>query len=268
MASLVELYLQNNQLTGTFPSSLGSKASLRYLYIKQSGTYLSCDSLATLRPLGFTDARSSPCACYDAVASSHFECFASILEDFYNATKGGQSWTGTNWLSTALSICTWEGITCNSSAPIMISLGSKGLNGTIPPSLATISSLQTLNFSKNYLHGSIPASFIRFTSLRALDLRQNQLSGSLPSELIALSTLQTMYIEQSGTSLSCDNLALSNMSVSSDAHSTPCACFDSVTSSHVECTTRILTDFYNATDGGTSWTGVKCPSPTVPVCEW
>ena len=86
-----------------------------------------------------------------------------------------------NWSDT-LAISSWEGVTL-SGTPLRVSglnLGGKGLNGTIPPELGSLSDLRKFRLSGNSLSGSIPAEFNNLAFVDEFYLNSNQLSGEIP----------------------------------------------------------------------------------------
>ncbi|KAJ1397344.1 Leucine-rich repeat [Sesbania bispinosa] len=52
--------------------------------------------------------------------------------------------------------------------------------GSIPPSITTLKSLESLDLSHNSLSGSLPNSMNSLTNLRRIDLSFNKLTGSIP----------------------------------------------------------------------------------------
>uniref|UniRef100_K3Z023 Leucine-rich repeat-containing N-terminal plant-type domain-containing protein n=1 Tax=Setaria italica TaxID=4555 RepID=K3Z023_SETIT len=78
------------------------------------------------------------------------------------------------------SCCTWEGIICNVNGTVSeVSLGSRGLEGRISPSLGDLSSLLRLNLSSNFFTGSLPTELMSSSSIVVLDVSSNRLSGAL-----------------------------------------------------------------------------------------
>uniref|UniRef100_A0A0E0KNA5 Receptor kinase-like protein Xa21 n=1 Tax=Oryza punctata TaxID=4537 RepID=A0A0E0KNA5_ORYPU len=64
------------------------------------------------------------------------------------------------------------------------------LSGTIPPSLANISSLSSILLGQNNLSGPIPESLGQIANLSMLDLSDNMLSGYVPAKLYNKSSLE------------------------------------------------------------------------------
>uniref|UniRef100_A0A0E0JVR1 Leucine-rich repeat-containing N-terminal plant-type domain-containing protein n=1 Tax=Oryza punctata TaxID=4537 RepID=A0A0E0JVR1_ORYPU len=81
--------------------------------------------------------------------------------------------------------CSWEGITCSSTAgkvPTVtdVMLASKKLEGSISPALGRLSSLLHLNLSHNSLSGGLPSEVMSSGSIVILDISFNSLGGILP----------------------------------------------------------------------------------------
>ncbi|KAJ3369033.1 hypothetical protein HDU91_000144 [Kappamyces sp. JEL0680] len=101
-------------------------------------------------------------------------------------------------------------MTCSKDQHILsLNLNDQALNGAIPASLASLSSLQVLALAGNKLGGTIPESLSGLSQLTFLDISQNQLTGTVPSQLSQLSNLSTLIL--SGNRLS-GTLAASGIS--------------------------------------------------------
>ncbi|XP_057954862.1 tyrosine-sulfated glycopeptide receptor 1-like isoform X2 [Malania oleifera] len=87
-----------------------------------------------------------------------------------------------NWPSNA-NCCLWEGIACDPNGWVThIWLPSRGLSGSIPPSLTNLTQLSHLNLSHNSFAGPLPDDFFSsLNHLKILDLSFNKLHGELPS---------------------------------------------------------------------------------------
>ncbi|KAI3495795.1 hypothetical protein L1887_38141 [Cichorium endivia] len=106
----------------------------------------------------------------------------------------------------------WEGVNCNytnSNPPriISINLSTSDLTGQIAPSIANLSSLETLDLSNNSLTGQIPEFLEKLSSLKIMDLRGNQLSGYVPESLLerSRSGLLTLSVDSQNLCDSCQN---------------------------------------------------------------
>ncbi|XP_057542552.1 leucine-rich repeat receptor protein kinase HPCA1-like isoform X2 [Amaranthus tricolor] len=84
----------------------------------------------------------------------------------------------------------WEGITCNNSRVVTISLSSMGLTGQLTGDLATLSELQILDLSYNKgLTGSIPSNIGDLSELTTLILLGCGFSGRIPDTVGSLKKL-------------------------------------------------------------------------------
>ena len=68
------------------------------------------------------------------------------------------------------------------------------LTGPIPASLGNLSSLQELSLHNNRLTGEIPPALDRLSNLQVLSLGLNQLTGTIPNELGSLTSLQVLSL--------------------------------------------------------------------------
>ncbi|XP_066378281.1 LRR receptor-like serine/threonine-protein kinase RGI5 [Miscanthus floridulus] len=101
-----------------------------------------------------------------------------------------------SWDPKAATPCSWQGVTCSpQSRVVSLSLPNTFLNlSSLPPPLATLSSLQLLNLSTCNISGTIPPSYASLSALRVLDMSSNALTGDIPDELGALSGLQFLLL--------------------------------------------------------------------------
>jgi hypothetical protein len=80
--------------------------------------------------------------------------------------------------------CQWTGISCDANKIVWIlSLSSKGLQGTIPDDVGLWTGLKYFYASSNRLGGSLPSSIGAWTRLIEFIVRGSQLGGSLPSSI-------------------------------------------------------------------------------------
>ncbi|XP_043697602.1 tyrosine-sulfated glycopeptide receptor 1-like [Telopea speciosissima] len=94
--------------------------------------------------------------------------------------------TPLNWSTSSSSssdCCIWDGVHCDGNGWVTnLSLSSRGLRGSLSPSLANLTRLSYLNLSHNFFSGSVSPSFLSsFDQLQTLDLSFNHLTGNLPT---------------------------------------------------------------------------------------
>ncbi|XP_047310657.1 probable LRR receptor-like serine/threonine-protein kinase At4g37250 [Impatiens glandulifera] len=103
-----------------------------------------------------------------------------------------------NWNSTDINPCLWNGITCEgsneSSLVTSLSLPNSQLIGSMPANLGMISNLRVLNLSNNSINGTIPLSIFMATELRTLDISGNSLSGELSEQVGKLYNLEFLSL--------------------------------------------------------------------------
>ncbi|PWA42245.1 leucine-rich repeat protein [Artemisia annua] len=118
----------------------------------------------------------------------------------------------------SIHFCQWEGITCGSrhQRVTILDLSSRGLSGSLSPSIGNLSFLKVVQLQNNSLsgeippqvgrlirlqdlrvynnnfHGKIPASLANCSSLEVLDMGNNNLVGKIPDEFGSLSMLDTL----------------------------------------------------------------------------
>ncbi|KAF3322173.1 Polygalacturonase inhibitor [Carex littledalei] len=92
-----------------------------------------------------------------------------------------------SWSSNTL-CCTWNEIHCDSTTGRVTALTIFGLNVSvpIPPSIAKLTALQTLNLPYDQLYGPIPPFLSLLPELTFLRLDGNMLTGSIPPTLTLL----------------------------------------------------------------------------------
>ncbi|KAJ8755750.1 hypothetical protein K2173_024294 [Erythroxylum novogranatense] len=106
----------------------------------------------------------------------------SLLSFFSNLSSSALNW------SSSVDCCLYEGVVCDSSDGRVVGLNipSKGLTGSISPSILNLSRLSYLNLSHNRFSGALTDGFFSsLSNLQILDLGYNRLSGELPSNFSA-----------------------------------------------------------------------------------
>ncbi len=103
--------------------------------------------------------------------------------------------TPLNW-SVDLALTSWDGVTVSSTLSRVtgLDLSSRGLTGSIPTQLGSLTNLEHLDLHSNQLTGSIPTQLGSLTNLQYLNLHTNQLTGSIPTQLGSLTGLQRLFL--------------------------------------------------------------------------
>ncbi|KAL3161107.1 hypothetical protein ABBQ38_15495 [Trebouxia sp. C0009 RCD-2024] len=76
--------------------------------------------------------------------------------------------------------CSWDGITCEASRVVGMSLSGYGIPGTLPEAWAQLFKVTYFDLSNNQLTGSLPDSWQTWTDVTYFDLSNNTLTGPLP----------------------------------------------------------------------------------------
>lgn len=111
------------------------------------------------------------------------------MQDLCQALQLESTWTCSDNSST----CSWQGVTCDDATEVIaIDIAGLGANGTIPPSLGRVVTLQRLNFSKNQIGGYVHFDLGKLVGLTEFDLSYNNLAGSIPTSISRMSKLTTL----------------------------------------------------------------------------
>ncbi len=174
---VTKLYLENNDLNGPIPDSLGQLNQLQELSLSKNQLSGSIpDSLGQLRRLKIL-----------YLSGNHLDGFIpNSLGDLINLQG---LYLNSNQLNGSIP----ESLG-NLDSLQTLSLNNNQLNAAIPDSLGNLSHLQGLDLSHNQITGSIPRPIINLKKLQRLKLDHNQLSGALPDWLEKLSDLQWLVL--------------------------------------------------------------------------
>jgi Leucine-rich repeat (LRR) protein len=122
------------------------------------------------------------------------EC--DVLTALYSNTNG-PNWIRypdpVTWLATD-QLSQWNGVIITAGHVTGLNLFRFNLNGAIPPELANLAALQSLDLNFNSLSGGIPPELGSLVNLQQLILSGNQLSGSIPPELGSLPNLTNLSL--------------------------------------------------------------------------
>lgn len=237
---LVQLYLEQNLLSGSLPSGLATLPDLKELFVdgnkltstvpeelcamELNNEFLGddeaakgCDGVScpvnTISPEGV--APCSPCADdggFNRYLGQHVtECVRAlneveILDLFYERTHG-EEWTDESYRwEKGSPACQRKGIQCNKEDKVVnIALASLGLRGSLPTELGALSSLKRFNVSDNELTGFLPSEF-RFAEIIEFDIKGNKISGEIPILLCIKEGVNNNGIEPEGVKVDFDLL--------------------------------------------------------------
>ncbi|XP_059430118.1 receptor-like protein 2 [Corylus avellana] len=158
---------------------------------------------------------------HDSLLSLAFNCMSSPL---------------LNWSS--IDCCKWEGISCDHKRQVThIWLPSKGLSGSISPSLGNLTHLSHLNLSHNSLSGPLPQGlFLYLSQLKVLDLSYNNLFGDTsgwPSSIQIVDISSNQFTETIQSSFLQRAWRLTDLNVSNNSLTGPIPSFPCINSSLV-----------------------------------
>ncbi|KFK45034.1 hypothetical protein AALP_AA1G335600 [Arabis alpina] len=198
MSSLVEVDLQGNGFSGPIPDLSGLE-SLRVFNVRENQltgvvpqSLIGLKSLTTVnltnnllqgptplfgKSVGADMFPKTNSFCVDVAGvacDSRVEILLSVAESFGYPVKLAQGWKGND------PCVNWVGIACSGGNITVVDLRKQGLTGTISPSLAKLTSLETINLSDNDLSGTIPTELTTLPKLKTLDVSNNDIFGATP----------------------------------------------------------------------------------------
>ncbi|GKZ00872.1 hypothetical protein MPSEU_001038900 [Mayamaea pseudoterrestris] len=141
------------------------------------------------------------------------------MATIYFGTNRNESWTNTRgWLSNE-SECTWWARTmnhtnddddilsssvvnsCNSDGRITkLSLSGNSLQGSLPPEIGMLTSLELLDLSFNELAGTLPLQIGYLTNLEYVLLHSNKFIGDIPDSWANLTKMQLLRVDDNDLS--------------------------------------------------------------------
>ena len=214
ISSLTTLALFTNNLSGPLPAELGGLENLENLRLSRnpglSGlvprSLLNIESLSSL-----TTYETGLCAQIDAAFRSWLGQLDATLEDCdvaqverlalseFFAGTGGDSWTRSRGWNTSAGLDGWLGVTTGGGRVRGIALADNGLAGPVPPEIANLTALETMDLGGNGLLGEFPVAIASMTELASIRFSGNEeMEGPLPFRLTELTRLQTLEYEDTG----------------------------------------------------------------------
>ena len=223
LTGLKILYFQSNSLTGSVPFSFSKLVNLQILEL-QSNSLIhvfpsELCSMSKLTKFHLTQSSVHECTAPTPVptpppTSSPTMKYGSVLCDIIASTNIGNrldllGWKCVDRDTVGSDYCLWTGITCGDDSTtsrrrlrglssqsndiLKLDLSGMDLVGSIPSSMATMSSLEYLDLSKNSFDGVFPTVIGSWlTVLTTLDLHDNSFSGTIPLSVYSLRKLQLL----------------------------------------------------------------------------
>ena len=177
LSNLQELNLTRNQLTGTIPAELGRLTNLTILALggnQLTGTIPTwLGGLTTLEEVYL----------WGNPLTGQIPSQLASLTNLRELHLSSNQLTGT--------IPTWLGSLTNLRG---LDLGDNQLTGEIPTELGSLANLQELSLWGNQLTGEIPTELGSLANLQELWLGGNQLTGEIPTELGSLTNLTILAL--------------------------------------------------------------------------
>ena len=194
--SLTGMGLQDNNLSGTIPSTIKGMKSLHKLDLNGNQLEQSIPTkICLIANLGLmvlqNNKLSGPIPC--CIGNIFHLQIMFLSSNALSSSIPSSLWSPENMLFLNLSSNSLEGnLHVNMKALKMlqcIDLYGNRISGKIPTVLGDFQSLSILNLSKNSFSGAIPEQLGDLITLDYLDLSHNNLSGEIPKSLVALSHL-------------------------------------------------------------------------------
>ncbi|WJZ99077.1 hypothetical protein VitviT2T_017552 [Vitis vinifera] len=201
LTNLIDLRLDDNNLTGLIPTSSGRLQKLQVLYFSQNQIHGPIPSgLCHLANLGFLDLSSNK------LSGTIPGCFGNLtlLRGIDLHSNGLASEVPSSlWTLRDLLVLNLSSNFLNSQLPlevgnmkslVVLDLSKNQFSGNIPSTISLLQNLVQLHLSHNKLQGHMPPNFGDLVSLECLDLSGNNLSGSIPKSLEALKYLKYLNV--------------------------------------------------------------------------
>jgi len=233
-STLWYLDFEENQLHGTIPTELGTVIDLSYLHLARNqltGTIPpSIANLPYLQRLwlfenelaGPIPSFSGNLGWFSIIDLDFNEGLYGNINDIFNSINSNtlvEFWCNNCFLGGTLDSLDLERF----EDLEILSLANADLSGTIPTSLALLSSLARLDLDGNYFLGPIPPELATLSFLEALDLSSNKLNGKIPDVIAAMPSLRKIdlsFNSLTGTvpSFARNNGALEEVELKRDEH--------------------------------------------------
>ncbi|WP_299311241.1 leucine-rich repeat domain-containing protein [uncultured Aquimarina sp.] len=175
---VVTLYLLNNNLVGSFTSSIENLVNIKRLTISRNTGLVGNIpvSISNLSSLELIELSSNS-------LTGEIPSQLGNINNLHTLSVFGNELTG--FIPAELG---------NLQNLVKLSIGRNSLTGNIPASIGNLENLESLEFNSNQLTGPIPIEFGNLLKLVRLDLTRNQLSGSIPSLIGNLQNLEYLLL--------------------------------------------------------------------------
>jgi hypothetical protein len=205
LGNLTHLWLLNlieNHLTGSIPTTLGNLTNLGSLYLQYNQLTgpipTTFGNLTNLGYLGLFDNQLSgsiPTQLGNLKKLINLDLSVNQLSGLIPTQLGNL----TNLQALGLSINQLTGPIPTAFGNLInlqwLTLGGNQLTGPIPTQLGNLTNLQVLELSINQLSGPLPTTFGNLTNLQELQLNSNQIVGSVPTAITKLTKLVAGYVD-------------------------------------------------------------------------
>ncbi len=199
--TVLRLELQDNNLVGTVPASLGNLSNLTKLYFSTNGLigsipaeFGNLSKLVELHLFRNQLTGSIPASLGNLSQMKDLILFSNQLAGSIPATFGNLGLLDRLWLDSNRLTGSIPPELGNLSKLTSLKLHTNQLTGIIPAELGRLTNLTLINLFSNQLTGSIPPELGNLSNLQYLSLWSNQLTGSIPTELAKLSNLVELYL--------------------------------------------------------------------------
>ncbi|CAN6447742.1 unnamed protein product [Victoria cruziana] len=201
-ASLFDLQLRDNGLTGVVPPSLTTHSSLLNVSLGNNQLQGPFPSFPTsVKSADIADTNSF-CLPEPGPCDPRVGALLAIAADVNYPTAFADAWKGNDPCNR------WAFVTCDSQGMItVLNFANQHLMGTISPEIANLTGLKTLLLNNNNLTGTIPAALTMLPNLRTVDVSNNNLTGNVPS------FIEKVALNISGNSLLGSNIPSSGSGV-------------------------------------------------------